>query len=88
MLRILILILKLKRRFIWAKYGEQWSWKKYEYELYKTAREKMKRISESAVQELINVYWFLSYGGFPENPAELEDDLLARINNICCCSYW
>jgi hypothetical protein len=88
MMMLRILILKLKRKFIWAKHGEKWSWDRYEYELYQIAHKKLKKLSEKSTKELIKVYEFLSHGGFPENPAELEQDFLERVNNLCSCSIW
>lgn len=85
---IRILFLKLKRRFIWAKHGETWSWDRYEYELYQIACKKLKKLSKKSIKELINVYEFLSHGGFPENPADLEQDFFERVLDLGSCSIW
>lgn len=84
----MILLLKLMRKFVWAKNGEQWSWDRYEYLLYKTAHKKLKKLSEKSTKELIKVYEFLSRGGFPENPGDIEQDFLERVNYLCSGSIW
>lgn len=87
-MRLEILLLKLKRRLIWAKHNEKWFWERYEYVLYQIAHKKLKKLSAKSTKELINIYEFLSHGGFPENPGQLVQDFFARVDEACSESIW
>lgn len=84
-----ILILKLKRKFIWARHEEQRpSWERYEHALYSDAHKKLKKLSEKNIKELIKVYELLDHGGFPEHPAKLEQALYDRTHKLCTSYVW
>ena len=85
---LVILILKVIRRLKWAKHGEEWSWKRYEYILYYIYNKKRDRLANKATKKLIKFYEFLSHGGFPENPARITREYLELVNNYCNSSIW
>lgn len=83
-----ILVLKVIRRLKWAKNGEEWSWKRYEYVLYQVYHKRLDRLANKSTKKLIKFYEFLSHGGFPENPACITQEYLELVNDYCNGSIW